>query len=109
MAKVRPIKPEDIVAAKKKTFPNEVLSSFNELIAKNWDGHSATIKQNEVVALMVEKGLRREQIFDNGWLDVEDAYRAAGWKVEYDKPGYCETYPATFTFTRKRKGYVDVL
>jgi hypothetical protein len=31
-------------------------------------------------------------------LDIEDTYREAGWKVEYDKPAYCENYPANFTF-----------
>lgn len=33
------------------------------------------------------------------WLNFEGAYRRAGWKVEFDKPGYNESYPATFKFT----------
>lgn len=41
------------------------------------------------------------QIFDNGWLDVEELYREAGWAVEYDKPGHGETYPARFEFKRQ--------
>ncbi len=32
------------------------------------------------------------------WLNVEELYRAQGWTVTYDKPGYNESYPATFTF-----------
>lgn len=43
----------------------------------------------------------REQIYENRWLDIEDSYRAVGWHVEYDKPGYCESYEATFTFKRR--------
>ena len=37
-----------------------------------------------------------------GWLDVEGIYRKAGWDVEYDSPGYCEDYPATFKFRKKK-------
>jgi len=99
--KVRPIKPRDIAAEKKKTFPNAVLNSFNELIAQKYNGTSATIKQDDVVALMIRKGLDREEIFEKGWLDVEDIYRSAGWVVEYDKPVYNETYTAFFVFKRK--------
>lgn len=101
--KVHPIKPEEIAAEKERTFPDAVFSSFNELITQNWDGSSATIRQHEVVALMVKRGLKRAEIFDKGWLDVEDVYRSVGWDVEYDKPGYNESYSATFTFKRKRK------
>ncbi len=42
-------------------------------------------------------------VCDNHWLDVEDVYREAGWVVEYDKPGYCESYEATFTFKKDGK------
>lgn len=101
--KVHPIKPEDVAVEKQRTIPDEVFSSFNELIAQKWDGHSATIKQDDVVALIVKKGLSKKEISDKGWLDVEDAYRSFGWYVEYDKPGYNESYPATFTFKRKSK------
>jgi hypothetical protein len=34
-------------------------------------------------------------------MDFEPFYEKAGWKVVYDKPGYCESYAANFTFTRK--------
>lgn len=100
--KVRPIKPSEVVAKKKKDIPNEVFEAFNELITQNFDGHSATIKQDEVVALIVKKGLKRNAIFNNHWLDVEDVYRAGGWNVVYDKPGFNENYEAFFEFTPKR-------
>lgn len=101
--KVHPIKPEDIAAEKEIIFPDAVLSSFNELITQNWNGSFATIRQDDVVALMVKNGLKRKEIFDKGWLEVKDAYKSAGWMVEYDKPGYYESYPANFIFRRKRK------
>ena len=33
-------------------------------------------------------------------MDIESIYRADGWGVYYDKPGYNETYTATFEFTK---------
>jgi len=47
------------------------------------------------------RGLTRQGMYDKGWMDVEDAYRKAGWDVDFDKPGYNETYEANFTFSKK--------
>jgi len=98
--KVRPIKPSEVAKGKKAVFPDEVLEAFNELITKNFWGGSATIKQEDVVRLMVKKGLTPKAIDENHWLDVEEVYEDAGWDVEYDKPGYNESYAATFKFSR---------
>jgi len=105
--KTRPIMPNEVVAKKKDLFPSEAFEAFNELITEHFTSGSAIIKQKDVVALMVQKGLDKDEIFKNGWLDVKTAYRAAGWKVVYDKPAYNETYDefydATFTFTNRTK------
>lgn len=98
---VKPITPEEVVDKKKNQMPNFVFEAFNELIAKNYSGNSATVKQDDAVALIMEKGdIDRQSVFDRSYLDVEDIYRDAGWKVEYDKPAYCETYAATFKFSK---------
>jgi len=101
--KVRPIRPDEVENAREKTFPDAVFESFNQLIIKHFSRGSITIKQEDVVALMVEKGLNREEIFAKRWLDVERAYRSVGWKVSHDKPGYNESYPAIFIFDRLPK------
>lgn len=103
--RVKPLSPKEVAGEKLKSFPNEVLESFNELIIRNAGGGSEQIVvcQQEVIALMVNKGLNRNQIFKNGWLDIEDLYRKAGWKVEYDKPGYNEDYLPYFIFSRPRQ------
>ncbi len=100
---VKPITPAEAKKIKNTTFPKEVIEGFNEAIAKHLRGNSARFTQDEVVELIMNKGINasRAQLFDNGWMDVEDTYRELGWKVVYDKPGYCETYPATFTFSIK--------
>ena len=68
-------------------FPDEVFKVFNRLIVFHLRDGQASINQDEIVK--------------NGWLDIEDVYAGAGWEVEYDKPGYCETYEPTFTFRKK--------
>ena len=99
---VKPITPAQVVQKKGRIFPSQVFEAFNELIARECDDGYCKITQDDVVALMVKKGLKKKDIFINNWLDVEGAYRAAGWRVEYDKPGFNEAYDAYFEFTKKR-------
>lgn len=98
---MEPIKPEEVNELKKKLIPEVVIETVNELIAKNYRGKSAFIKQKDIVSALLEKGLTSVEVYDNNYLDFEDIYRAAGWKVEYDKPAYNESYDASFTFTVK--------
>lgn len=100
MKHVKPITPNEVIEGKK--FPPEVIKAFNDLIVKNWNGSFSKILQKDVVALIVRTSeFSSNQIFNNNWLDVEPCFRKAGWKVVYDKPAYCETYEASFEFSRK--------
>lgn len=105
----QPIKPSEVGAAKAHVFPPEVFQAFNELIAAACVDGCSIVKQDDAVARIVEllgeslhenPQCRRAVAFDRHYLDVEDAYRAAGWQVEYDKPAYFESYPASFIFTK---------
>jgi len=100
-APIEPIKPSEVVEVKKKMLPYEVIECFNELIAEKWNGQSATIKQTEAANRIAEQmGVDTQHLYDRGYMDIEDIFRAAGWVVEYDKPGYNETYPAAFEFRK---------
>src|SRR3989344_354790 len=99
---VQPIRPGEVKSVKAKNFPDAVFESFNELIAEKFSGGAATLQQKDVVARMVSKGLKKKKIFDKGWLDVEQSYRAVGWSVIYDKPAYNESYEPTFRFSIKK-------
>jgi len=96
---IKPISPED--AGKDKKFPDEVIEAFNETIAKHFYNDVACFTQDEVEKLIVRKGIKANEIYRNHWMDVEETYRNAGWIVEYEKSGYNETSPDTFTFKRK--------
>lgn len=98
-----PIRPDQAAALKAKKLPEGVIEAFNDLIALHYDGTSATFEQDDVVEeIMDNLGMTREGVFQGHLLDVAPVYRAAGWGVTYDKPGYNESYTATFTFTKRQ-------
>jgi hypothetical protein len=80
-----------------------VFDAVNELLAQsepNFCG-TRTLKQKDVVALAKFKlsGGEVPVDFNFKWLNFETAYRSKGWKVDYDKPAYNESYDAFFQFT----------
>lgn len=100
---IQPIAPEAVAGKKLEQIPNEVIDVFNELIIQNAVNGTSRVLKKDVVELMVKKGLPREDIIKKGWLDVEEVYQEAGWKVEYDKPGFNETGEPSFTFKASRR------
>ena len=100
---VKPITPGEVVKVKAATLPDEVLTIWNEAIAAAWSGSSAVVKQTEIAGSIASRmDCTRDHVYKEHWLDIEPVFRAAGWKVVYDSPAYCESDPATFTFTKKR-------
>ncbi len=104
---IKPIQPKDVIKEKQRSLPDQVVETFNELIAENWNGSDALIYQEDVVARIKKKFLPKritnKKIFDNHWLDVEDVFKNAGWSVYYDKPAYNEDYKASFSFSKEDK------
>lgn len=103
---VKPISPSEIPEQKAKDLPDAVIEIWNQIIAKRYTGRgSVTILQEEVIqALLPLTDGDRRAIFSRGWLDVEELYRANGWKVEYDRPGYNESYEAFWVFSKRSRG-----
>lgn len=99
---VKAIRPVEVASTKAGLLPDGVIEVWNALIAKNFSNGKATVLQNEAVAALMEKmSVDRQYVFEMKWLDIEDVYRDQGWDVVYDKPAYCETYEANFTFRPK--------
>jgi hypothetical protein len=99
MKKGVPIKPSDIPAQKALVIPSFVFDCFNASIALNFQNGRANVIEHVVWKLIKEKCKENGIEPDLHFLNIEEAYRANGWKVEYDKPAYCETYDASYTFT----------
>lgn len=102
------IKPEDINKAKAKLLNKDVEQAVDFLLARNWTGTSSTIILKDICkkafeianpADMIYEAYER-YLYDNKMLDIEEAYREAGWKVYFDRPAYNETYQANFMFSR---------
>jgi hypothetical protein len=99
---IKPITPKEAAAARTKacSFPKEVIEAFNEAIAEGFNRKGyVCFTQEYIVEKICEKlSVDSSVVFESYWLDVELLYEKAGWKVEYDKPGYNEP---SFTFTPK--------
>lgn len=88
---VKPITPKEAALEVQKSIPDFVISSFNDKIIEAIKNKSGIIDQKELVDLIVEKSECRcndQDVFDNGWLNVEELFADAGWILKYVKPEY---------------------
>jgi hypothetical protein len=100
---MKPISPEEVDERFKHSIPDIVIECFNNIIVDRWNPTTRSAKfPLKDISMRIENASNysSKQIYDNHWLDVENIFRDAGWKVEYDSPGYNETYEASFTFSR---------
>jgi len=97
----KPISPDEVGRVQRDSIPDVVFEAVNKLIGQKFAGGRATIKQEEILDALGEYGIWRDTAFEKGYLNFEEAYREQGWKVEYDKPGYNESYGAFFVFKAK--------
>ncbi len=97
-----PFAPQEARESNACSIPVVIINAVNKLLAENIGmGRTVTLKQDDILEAAgagKDNNQFRQQIFDRGWLNLENVYSKYGWKVTYDKPAYCETYPATFTF-----------
>ena len=82
----RPITPQEARIKNAGVTPPVVFEVFNSfLIARAAQSH-ITISRDEVVQAIREAlGVDTANIYDNRWLDIEDAYVQAGWEVSYSR------------------------
>ena len=103
---VKPITPKEAIGRKIHSIPDFVISAVNELLSSKVDQSGrAVLAQNEIVdaiKLHCPNEITPSEIFAAGWLDFEPVYVSAGWHVEYDRPGYNETYEPTFAFSKSK-------
>lgn len=109
---VVPFTPAEVADQQVKRLPEFVIEAVNEVLVKKTVNGYGTIPQDDLIEAICVKARMtmshkfksvaqlREVLFAERWLDFEKTYRAAGWKVDYDRPGYNESYSATFTFSK---------
>lgn len=96
---MEPITPEKVISRKRSEIPAGVIEVFNDLIVDRWDGKKSIIFQDEVVEKIMKKmHCDREEVFDEGYLNIEELYKSHGWHVVYSRPLSSECH---FVFTQK--------
>lgn len=100
----KPITPRE-VELRRKEIPAEVIDVFNRLILMNYEDGEAEVEQTDaVVAISEIMDCTLGEVYERGWLDVENIFRKVGWKVQYmapdAKPGGVPP-PRRFVFKKK--------
>lgn len=101
---IKPIRPEEAIGRREQLFPPQVIESFNQLIAQNCINGRSTFLKEDIMSLMIEKGLNEDEIYKKNWLDVEEIYENNGWHAIYviDDPDHGINKPS-FIFTSPKK------
>lgn len=100
---IKPISPDEIPIQKALDLPDKVIECWNSMIARAYSEGSARITLTDASAELQNLfGKTHSEIRKLGYLDIEDVYRAEGWRVKYDQPGFNETYEAFYVFSKRR-------
>lgn len=92
-----PIKPDEVNEAQR-AIPAAVFDAFNMAIIREWDGKRATVNRSDVSSHIADLlGMCGTEVFERGYLDIADAYRDAGWKVDIKQTLKFDLY---FTFSK---------
>lgn len=99
-----PITPAQALRQAEKSFPKKVIKAFDFMIQKNLRGSRSVVNFSDIAnKIASDLGISRAAVFDNGYLDVEDIYRRAGWTVTVNKAAYNENFPSHFVFSFDKK------
>jgi hypothetical protein len=103
MSKVKPIRPTEAKSKKLDSIPDEMIEAVNEMIAENLsESGRSSFKAKDLITRFRTKYSGSEDVYKKKWLDFEDIYRKAGWKVSYESPSYGDSdFDPYFTFIPK--------
>lgn len=91
--------------------PDCVMRAANELLVKNLRHGRSSFTLDALIALAGKyagtenrtHSAWKSKMFSQNAFDIEPVFRAKGWNVRFDKPGYCESYAAFFEFSERRE------
>lgn len=92
--------PDDALAQHSATIPEEIFEIVNGFLAERVHNRTIEIEQREIAAKLELTDISEAQAISHGWLDFEDVYKKAGWIVNFDKPGFNESYQPIWTFEK---------
>jgi len=83
--------------------PYFIMEAINNCIKRDYSILGFNITQEELIKEMLKlspNGVKRIDLFQKGWLDIENLVRDAGWDIIYIKPDN-EEYDSFFKFSHK--------
>lgn len=107
MKRGAPVGPDDLPPMEKKPIPPFVFDIVNQMLAEAEDRDFIRLELYRVKKTIMANMPKDEGPFHRDWLDFEQAYRDAGWKVDFDAPPYGEDYDACYYFEPYKKRRKD--
>lgn len=101
------ISPQEAQKKHQQQIPQEVFDTWNEVIVSHLHQYSQRVESRFLLKELSSKlsskmHMNFETLKEKGYLDLEPFFRENGWSVDFDSPGYNESYDANFTFSAKK-------
>lgn len=99
MATVQVIGPEEMVSRWQQALPDIVIEAFNEELAKLFNGKTASVREKNLLANIVAKGIDAKVVSEQQWLkQTAELYKTRGWKVSERDCGGDYNYDIYYNF-----------
>lgn len=99
MATVQVIGPDEMVSRWQQALPDIVVEVFNDELAKQFNGKTASVREKSLLTAIAEKGLTLRTISEQRWLkQTAELYKARGWKVVERDCGGDDNYDIYYNF-----------
>jgi|SRR3989344_5285433 len=107
----KPITPAEVSHRVKDTRgADTVIKIFNAYLEFGMSGSEVIVKKRDIIFFLKDEGFNLFQAEEEGWFDIEEEYRDAGWDVERDSGiddnGQDKGTGITYTF-RPRTGSTE--
>ena len=102
MAQVKVLGPDEMIKHWEQALPDAVVETFNELLAKKFNGTSAMVTEKELLSSLLEKGMQAKVVNEQRWLSqTKELYQTRGWKIYFKSPGWDDNFDSYFHFSIK--------
>lgn len=99
MATVLVIGPEEMVSRWQQALPEVVIEMFNEELAKQFNGKTASVREKNLLASIATKGVDARTVSEQRWLEqTSELYKARSWKVTKQDCGGENNYDYYYNF-----------
>ena len=99
MATVQVIGPDEMVSRWQQALPDIVVEMFNDELAKQFNGKTASVREKNLIASIAAKGLDARTVSEQRWIrQTAELYKARGWKVSERDCGGDYSYDIYFNF-----------